>query len=274
MSERKQIEWAAPTDAAKPLDLTKTEEKKATEGTGFFQDLIFKDKSYAAARLKFLEEKTWIRILPPVTGGKNEGVLKCVEVYEMGNRKWVRTPGRDPVTDVRVWFYKNRKEEVYSKANPGGIKLWGKPTGVAFALLPNNPPAERLKVILASLYAGDRGGTPGLGHQIVTLANEVDAEPGSETLGQRTHGDITDPTAGRLVLVTKTTGGEYASYKASIGKTPAPVAPLLADMSDEDLQKIKPLEDLIFQPSYEEQVQYLRDYLGEAFPEEALKKQS
>ena len=257
------IEWATP----------KKDGFKALENTG--RESKFTDHSFIPAarerKARLNSGVTWLRILPAIKGGENRGVLYPVETYEAGFNKWIKPEvGRDIVTDVRVKMYEKNRAALYSKANPNGIKLWGKPTGLAWAIDENAPKGKRLVLLALSMYDGQRGGSAGVGFQLCTAAAEKDNEPGSKTMGQPIHGDITDPEAGRLVKITKTTGGEYAQYTAAIGKNPAPIADYMAMLTEEELALIVPLESVINPVGEQDVINWLRAYMGPDFPEEVL----
>jgi hypothetical protein len=267
---RKKIEW----DLSEP----KSDSPAATAGIetkqGRWRDAVF---SKPIPRLKFTEERTWLRFFPTIKGGENKGgentgLFTGRELYDLpGIATWVRLSKADDILQaVRIWFYQNRREALYSKANPKGHRFWGKPTGFQWAILPNAPEGERLKMARLSLYEGDRGGSPGLGHTLVELSREVDVEPGSPTQGQLVHGDLQHPETGRQVLITRTVGGEYASYKASVGKQPVPIAPLIEGLTEPEQELLAPVESLFKVPTREEQIGWIKAYLGDGFPEEAL----
>jgi hypothetical protein len=162
------------------------------------------------------------------------------------------------------WFRKNAPEQLRKKdSNPRGFKLYPAKRGIAWVLVEGAPEGDRLKLIHTSLYDGQFGGAPGMGHNWFALAESIDNEPGSPTLGQKIYGDITDPTAGRLTKIEKTDGGDFANYSVGIGKSDAPLEPLMASMTDAEHDLIRPLEKVLRIPTEDEQKGYLKKLIGE-----------
>ena len=119
------------------------------------------------------------------------------------------------------------------------------------------------------MYDGKYGGSTGLGFDIVKNATVRDNEPGSPTLGQLVHGDITAEDKGKLVCIEKSVpevgDTKYASYSSRIGKAEAPIKDFLSKLTDDEYDKLVPLDKVLRIPTEEEQKQYLLAYIGETW---------
>jgi hypothetical protein len=260
------------------VEFVKAEESPATtshknqEGAKY-QDFTF-EEGFADLKLKFEQKLTWFRIIPPISGTKFPHWLLNFEVYkapEGQNHPTFVNPaslGQPSVWEqAKAWFLKNARERLANReTNPNGFKLRSTPRGIAWVIAGEGD-NQYLKLLTASTYDGKFGGTTGLGYEIAKAAEVKDNEPGSPTIGQLIHGDITDPTKGRLVCVEKSTpeagDTKFASYSARIGKADAPLQPLLDKLSDSEFDKMVPLEKVLYLPTEQEQHAYLRGYIGD-----------
>lgn len=231
---------------------------------------------YKQLQLKFTQELTWLRFLPPITGSEY-GYILPFNVYKAAEGQ-VHPTFVDPETFgkpsvwnfAKMWFMKNARDQLMKRdVNPHGFKLRSSPRGLAWVILTDAPKGESLKLLNVSMYDGSYGGSTGLGYDIIKNAEVRDNEPGSKTIGQLIHGDITDPATGKLVCVEKSLpdvgDAKYASYKSRIGKSEAPVKQYLDLLTDEEYDKIVPLDKVIHIPSEEEQKKYLLAYIGESW---------
>jgi hypothetical protein len=249
-------------------------EKTESSGSGF-RNLIFKGEAWKLG-MKFTKPVTWLRFLPPIAGSKYNWLLRLEVFKDKGGVSFVspRTfdpKAKDPFYLASKWLKEHKPELLSNRdTNPGGFKLWASPVGVAWCIEREAEEGSRLRIFNSSLYDGVRGGTPGLGANIQRLADTVDTEPGSETLGQKIYGDITAPDSGRLVKVdkSKTEKAEYASYTPSIGKNPAPLSDCLGVLTDDEHNSLEPIENLIYVPTEIEIHEILKGYIGEALYKE------
>lgn len=240
-----------------------------------FRDLTFVPE-LREKTLKWDNGTNWVRALPPIQGSSYQWMMR-VEIHQAPDGQGERLPtfchpksfergARSPFDEAYEWFRKHAKEELYSREkNPQGLKLNTKSQGVAWVIHTGKEPGEKLGLFYASLYDGSWGGGPGLGYKIWQEANQVDTEPNSPTFEQRVHADITAPQEGRLILIEKhkpESGDKYASYVVRIGKSAAPVDKYTEELSDEEHEMLRPLEEVFYRPSEEEQSQILKDYIG------------
>jgi hypothetical protein len=259
--------------------LAKPVSRGESSASGNFKNLTFAGE-YWKSVIKFTKPTTRLRFLPPIDPSKYDWILK-LDVYKDKAGVTFVSPTTfdqqavDPFKKAQFWLRKNRPELLSNRdTNPDGLKLYPSPVGVAWAI-DLDPEEGGLKIFQASLYDGSRGGSTGLAATIYKQANEIDQEPGSSTLGQKINGDITDYETGKAVKVerSKSEKAEYASYTTSIGRVPVPLGPVLENLRDEEINLLKPLEDVVYIPSTEEIHGILKGYIGEELHHEIFTAQ-
>jgi hypothetical protein len=263
---KKKIEWSTSTNKISPI------EKPQTEPSGF-QSAVVKPE-FGSRKQRLNVGVNWLRFLPAIVGSKEDWMMP-VECYNMDDiAEWAKpSQENDLVAKVQNWLRKNAPEKLWDKEKKTGYRLWPKKQGIAWAIDQHAEEGKRLCLFRSSLYGGEYGGTPGLAYTIKTTAEAVDTEPGSPTAGQKIHGDITDPGAGRLVKVEKVQPpgkDSYPSYRVAIGSQPAPLETIIELLTDEEHDLLCKLEETVHEPTIEEQAKWLRAYLGPDFPEEIL----
>ena len=228
--------------------------------------------------LKFDVGDTRIRFIPSIAPSPYEWMFK-LDVYKDKAGVTFVAPSTwdpnavDPFKKAFFWLRKNKPEVLYSRdANPTGFKLFTSQVGIAWCI--DLGESGGIRIFQSSLYDGVRGGTVGLAANIFKQANDVDTEPGSETAGQKLHGDITDVETGKSVKITKTKTdkAEFASYSASIGRVALPLGPLLEKLVEGEIDKLVPIENVVKKLSEDEIHDILIGYIGnelhsEIFPE-------
>lgn len=220
---------------------------------------------------KFNEGSTWVRFLPSIRGSAYDWMLP-VEVHQDVGGITFTSPttfnpnANNPFELARRWFQRNEKGALRSKSNPNGLRLYPKRMGVSWIIIEHAPEGERLKIFNKSLYDGAWGGNTGLAYNIRKEAEARDEEPGSKTLGELIHGDITAIESGRLVKIERKQGkNEYTDYSISIGKNPAPIEYFMSLLTDEETELIEPIEKTLYIPSEEEEMEILRRYIGDIY---------
>lgn len=270
----KKIEFVNNTGLVQPEPVSKTRELA-------FRDLVFNEE-YKGRKCRFGQGLTWLRFLPAVKPSVYDWMMP-VEIHRDINGVTFASPRsldsnvQTPFDIARMWLYKHNKGALSSRdKNPNGLRLYSQRYGIAWAIEEAAPEGQRLKLFYASLYDGIRGGTTGLGYNVRREADARDNEPGSPSVGQLIHGDVTDPTSGRLVKVERasTEKNEYASYKAGIGKNPAPVEHFLNLLTDEEMELITPLENTIYIPKEQEMLDILKRYIGDEFYDQIFTEKS
>ncbi|MEI6870677.1 MAG: hypothetical protein WCL08_00205 [Verrucomicrobiota bacterium] len=250
-----------------------------TGGVSKFKNMIFKGEAWKLQK-KFTQQLSWLRFFPAIKGSQYDWMIRLNVFRDKGGVTFVCPTSFDPnATDIfsvaSIWLRKNNPKPLYrgaknkdgspnAESNPDGLKLWSTPYGAAWCIDDGEEDGSKLRLYFASLYDGSRGGTAGAAHNIVKASEERDNEPGSPTVGQAIHGDITNPAAGRLVKVERSKGdkSEFPSYSIGIGKSAAPLMPLVEKLTDAETGMIAPLEDIIYIPTQDELHAILRGYIG------------
>jgi hypothetical protein len=265
------ITFVNNTDKTEPIIKQETN----SETTSKYEDYTYSD-GYRELQLKFNQKLTWLRFLPPIVGSEhgwilNFNVFKASEGQTHPTFVDPESFGKPSVwTFARSWFMKHAKDQLMKRdVNPNGFKLRSSPRGLAWVILSDAPEGQSLKLLNTSMYDGKYGGSTGLGFDIVKNATVRDNEPGSPTIGQLVHGDITAEDKGRLVCIEKSVpevgDTKYASYSSRIGKAAAPIKDYLERLTDEEYDKLVALDKVLRIPTEAEQKQYLLAYIGESW---------
>jgi hypothetical protein len=265
----REIIFESNNNVKSPIQLDNTESKPR------YEDYTYQE-GYRDLQLKFNQKITWLRVLPAIKGSENPYILRF-NVFKAPEGQ-VHPTFVDPESFgepsiwafAKIWFMKNAKEALMKKdINPHGIKLRSSPRGLAWVIKSDAPEGESLRLLNVSMYDGKYGGSTGLGSDILKNAEVRDNEPGSPTAGELIHGDITAPESGRLICIEKSIpevgDTKYASYSCRIGKSEAPIQEYMNRLTDDELNKIVPLEKVIRVPTEEEQKKYLLAYIGESW---------
>jgi hypothetical protein len=266
------ITFVNNADKAEPVIKQDT---KSNEPAQKYEDYTYSD-GYRELQLKFNQKLTWLRFLPAIAGSEhgwilNFNVFKAPEGQVHPTFVDPESFGKPSVwANARGWFMKNAKEQLMKRdVNPHGLKLRSSPRGLAWVILSDAPEGQSLRLLNTSMYDGKYGGSTGLGFDIVKNATVRDNEPGSPTIGQLVHGDITAEDKGKLVCIEKSVpevgDTKYASYSSRIGKAEAPIKEFLARLTDEEYDKLVALDKVLRIPTEAEQKQYLLAYIGESW---------
>lgn len=244
----KSIEWSSDDDSNHKNNPWENRKKSN------FEDLILKEE-YRSRRLRFEPGITWLRILPAFKSSPFGWMLGVHALsFESGQFAHPKTlhPNARSVWDYAYsWAKENHPQALYSKTNKAGIRLLTDPVCVFWALVEQEG-YYVARLFQGSGYDGSRGGAPGLGHQIWKLTRDVDEE--GNLVAEPTH-----PERGVLIGVerTKTKGSQYPSYALRVGRQPAPVADVLGRTSDEEIEVLRPLEQVIHEVTLDEEWQFL-----------------
>lgn len=237
-----------------------------------FKDMTCKEE-YRELMIRFKAGLTWLRFLPSIKGSMYSWMMPLDIHADIAGTTFTSPRALDRnapsvFENAQRWFKRHHPEALYSRdTNENGLKLYSKRVGASWVIEEQAPEGERLRLLIRSLYDGIRGGTTGLAYNIHHEAESCDNEPGSGTVGQRIHGDITEPTAGRLVKIERMQSdkSEYANYKIGIGKNPAPISHFMALLTEKEHNLITPLEKVVYIPTEEEQKEVLRRFIGDKF---------
>jgi hypothetical protein len=254
----KTIEFATTNHASKSK-LTQPFQPYRSATRGSFHDNLIKEE-FSDLRLRFQPGTTQIRILPPLAES-SFGWMLGLHVQEFKGGRFLHpktlTKNATSAFDTAYgWMLKNRPTELFSKTNREGARLLTDPFLLCWVLVKEQDKFVP-RLLLASGYDGRRGGSPGFGHQLLKLAQQVNDEG---TLVK----DAVDPMLGYLIEVRKTqaAGTRYASYSLTLGEA-APVSDLLQQMDAAELAAICPLEEVVQITSPEDQWKHLAATLGE-----------
>lgn len=250
------------------------ETKNAPDITAKREQKQFRDETYIQShrgiQLKFEKFMTWFRVVPGIKGSE----FGWIRPFKRFNDTEGRFPtfvcpttfGQQSVfSQAQQWLRKNDPSVLYSKTNPNGLRLYPQERCLVWVIDTEAEENRRLRLFNSSMYNGERGGTPGLGYQMYSMATSIDAEPGSETQGKPIYGDVSSPEEGRLIGVSKSvpvTGDtKFASYSVKIGKNVSKLN--MSMLTDEEFALLIPLDKVLKCPTVEEQKEYLKCYIGE-----------
>jgi hypothetical protein len=247
----KDIQWSSPDDSSikNPWD-------RPRHST--FRDLVLKEE-YRSRRLRFEPGQTWLRVVPAFASSPFGWMLGVhtltVPSACFAHPRTLKHNGKSIFDHAYAWLKENHPALLYSKANKSGVRLLPDPVCVFWALVEKQGQYVA-RLVQSSGYDGSRGGAPGLGHQILRLTQRED-ETGAP-MAEPVH-----PERGVLIAVEKTRphGAKYASYSLVLGRQPAPMAEILKRTAPEEFEVLRPLEEVIHQPSVEQEWEFLSSIL-------------
>jgi len=145
---------------------------------------------------------------------------------------------------------------MYARANPNGVRLLARDMVLGWVVVDE---ADRPvpKLLLGSSWNGGESGTAGLGHALWSAARQYDED-------KRVKIDAVDPGAGYRICIERfrPAGTTRPSYSVQVGRTPAPMAPIMAAMEEAHREAIVRIEDVIERPTESQQWQCLEKALG------------
>lgn len=209
---------------------------------------------FADRQLRLREGQNWMRILPALEGAN--GWMLGIHSLATPTGRWCHprtiNPGARCVWDqVYAHLKQIAPEKLFSCASRYGLKLLADPLSLCFVLVregetEDSPYVVRLMVL--SGYSGDRGGTPGLGRQLLAMASELDEN--EEPLHP-----IAGTEDGVQVCIEKivTKESKYARYVIRAGRTPGPISGYMARLAPGEADILRPLDQVIRRMSDEEQ---------------------
>lgn len=247
------IKWSSDDDSSNinsnPWD------RKGSDG---FQDLILREE-FRPKRLRFEVGQTWLRIVPAFASSPYGWMLGVHSLSVPGavfaHPKTLKPNKRSAFDDAYTWLRENEPTELYSKTNKAGVRLLSDPVCVFWSLVETNG-RYVARLVQASGYDGSRGGSPGLGNQILRLTQRRD-ETG-ELMAEPVH-----PERGVLIAVTKTKppGAKYPSYSLTVGRQPTPMDAILDQVEPAEFEAIRPLEEVVNELSAEQELELLAQVL-------------
>lgn len=220
-----------------------------------YEDHILKPE-FKKLQLRFENGETWLRILPSVNGSAYGWLFPIQTLkYKNGQFAHPRTlrPNAKSVFDHAYSYLREFEPQLlYSKVNKTGARLLSSPRCAFWAIVYSETGDHALKLVVESGYDGTRGGARGLGYEIWRKVNEKDEN--GEPVNNAVH-----PHDGVLICVerSKPQNADYANYSVRIGRQRCPVDELLEKVNPADTKALCPLEQVIHDPSEEEQWTYL-----------------
>lgn len=253
--------------------------QQRAEGSGF--NRLWLSEDYSKLVLKLKEGDNLVRFMPPIKGTTYSSFVLPLLVAKIDNTEFVTAIGdqavgianrqvRDtsPLATAYWYLYKNSRNSLYSsRENPNGFRLRPKQVGVSWVITFDEERKPIVRLIQASLYSGDKG-TKGVLGEVLLKSKEEDVDP---VTGEKTpkFGDISDPESGNFVNIKKIKDHEISdpiksvSYQTTISSKPSPaLSDLLAKVSDEEIDILQPLDNIINVASDEQQRIILKEYLG------------
>jgi hypothetical protein len=251
---RKSIDFA--TSNNNPTSFSKGNKPK-------FANHVLKEE-YNHLKAKLVDGPNWFRVVPGMLiEGQNHPCQAKFAVLNLPESKIAISPGQWGVFGHLYRYAKTNRPDLLDYLKPCIPK-----EQAAFWVLSGTPDSTSLSLIMGSAYDGSRGGAPGYIHEIAKTLTETD-ETGKLI-------DPLNPESGRLICVTKTTPqikDAYPSYSVKIGNNPAPLAPYIQALSNEDFEILSstPIQDTIRLMTEEEQIEAIKaanicppDMIGEA----------
>lgn len=233
----KTIEFETPTHDA--VSATSTIWK--TAGKSRYEDLILKPE-YSMRQLRIPAGTTWLRILPAMKGSR--GWMLGIHALQQPNGRHAHgrsvKPGSESVFDISyTWLKQHKPESLFCGTNRDGFRLLTDKVTACWVVLEEGGKLVS-RILLANGYDGTRGGSVGLGFQLIQLIQERDEKLGIVA-------DPLAPDAGFQVCVekVKATGAKYATYKLRLGQQPAPIQRYLDRMDQSEIEAICPIEETV-----------------------------
>ena len=220
----------------------------------------------ASRQLRLCEGPNWMRIVPAMEGTPGDWMLG-IHALSTPTGRWCHprtsTSGARSVWDeVYSNLHQTAPDKLYSRANRDGLKLLPDPLSLCWVIIREGPGDDSplvLRLLILSGYSGNRGGSPGLGQQLLAMAGERDE-----------NGDPMHPIAGAedgvQVCIEKIVSKEskFARYVIRAGRTPAPISGYLDRLAPGEVEILRPLDQVIRRMSEEEQWQSLTRLMSQA----------
>lgn len=210
-----------------------------------------------------------IRVAPALMGS-TKGFMLGVHTlfYKRGRHAHVRTLDSDGTSVFDLahnWMQVNQPESLFSKINRRGYKLVARPMYMCWVIVNQRSnkgsymKAMPRLAVLDGYDASDAGGTGGVGRQLWHRISRWDAcSEGIASPLHRVEGPRID------IERIQAKGDKYPRYEIRPGRVPAPMDDELDRMNADDLDALRPLEEVIHIPNAEEEWILLESVLPEA----------
>lgn len=241
------------TTENKPTATTTFDPWKKPTRPAYLDELLRPE--YTERLLRLAEGPNWMRIVPARYSGSAAWMLG-LHVLATPTGKFLHplTFEADPRS---VWdatyghLRKTNPDKLYAKASPNGLRLLPNPRSLCMVITgygADNGTPLAVRLLMLSGYSGERGGSPGLGHQIIQLSEERDEN------GDLAHNILGDED-GVQINIEKIVSNEskYPRYVLRAGRQTCPISDLLGRLSDDEAAALQPLENVVRRMTDEEQ---------------------
>lgn len=227
--------------------------KKPAATSSHLDELLHPD--YADRQLRLQEGANWMRIVPAKISGSSNWMLPLhVLATPTGHFAHPRTydPSSRSIWDtVYGYLHKTKPEQLYTKTNRDGLRLLPKPMSLCWIItghVSDKSITPAVRLLMLSGYSGERGGSPGLGYEILQMANDRDEN------GDLNH-NILSEEDGVQICIEKVVGKEskFPRYTLKAGRQIAPISELLARLPESEAAALQPLQSTIRRMSENEQ---------------------
>lgn len=228
--------------------------KKAAAKT--YSDELLRPE-YSDLQLRLSEGPNWMRIVPAAHSGSDEWMLGLhVLATPTGTSKFAHPRTFQPAARS-IWdavyghLRKTAPEKLFSKANLDGLRLLPKPMSLCWVITRDGTADDSphvVRLLQQSGYSGERGGTQGLGYQLLSLAQDRDEN------GDLAH-NIVGAEDGVQVNIEKIVSkdSKYPRYVLRAGRQPSPISDVLARLPETEAAVLQPLVNVVRRMTDEEQ---------------------
>ncbi len=253
---RKTIEFKTTSACPEPWKLSAAKK--------YADELLAPD--LASRQLRLREGPNWMRIVPALQGSPSSW-MHGIHALSTPTGRWCHprtsTSGARSVWDeVYSHLHQTAPDKLFSRANRDGLRLLPDPHSLCWVVVREEAEDDSplaLRLLILSGYSGNRGGSPGLGQQLLAMAGERDE-----------NGDLMHRIAGAedgvQVNIEKIVSKEskFARYLIRAGRTPAPISGYLDRLPPEEVEILRPLDQVIRRMSEEEQWERLTRLMPQA----------
>lgn len=226
--------------------------KAATAATTYSNELLKPEFTDRQLRLK--EGLNWMRIVPAMADSSAEWMLGLhtleTPISKFAHPRTYEPSARSVWDDVYGHLHQTDPGKLFNRDNRDGLRLLPKPMTLCWVISGhgNDEGTEpTLQLLMLSGYSGERGGSPGMGYQILQMASDRDEN------GDLSHDII--GAEGVQICIEKVVSKDspYPRYNLRAGRQPAPIDELIASLPDSEAAILQPLEDVVRHMSEEEQ---------------------
>lgn len=226
--------------------------KTATAAKSYSDELLLPE--FAGRQLHLKEGLNWMRIMPAMEESSADWMLGLYALEtptgKFAHPRTYEPSARSVWDEVYGHMLHTEPGKLYSKANREGVRLLPKPMTLCWVITghgADDGTEPAVQLLTLSGYSGERGGSPGMGHQILRMADDRDES------GNLAH-DITSP-GGVQICIEKIVSKEskYPRYILRAGRQPAPIEELIASLPVSEAAVLRPLENVVRRMTEEEQ---------------------